>query len=90
MFQTIALLLSSLLGAVSLADVLVVSATPDEALRREWKEHDIAEYVKLICGQEMGSKKEHLKYGAGGKYDADKVLMIVDFPTPDEPRSATV
>ena len=62
------------------ADMMVVSATPNEALEREWKEHDIAQYVRMICGQEMGSKKEHLKYGAGGKYDQAKVLMIGDAP----------
>ena len=63
------------------ADVVVVSATPGDALNREWAEHDIAKYVALICGQEMGSKDEHLKYGAGGgKYAPDHVLMIGDAP----------
>ncbi|MBS3733307.1 MAG: HAD family hydrolase [Phycisphaerae bacterium] len=62
------------------ADVMVVSATPNEALEREWAEHDIARYTSMICGQEMGKKSEHLRYGAGGKYDADKVLMIGDAP----------
>ncbi len=62
------------------ADIMVVSATPNEALEREWDEHDIARFTRMICGQEMGSKKEHLQYGAGGKYDAGKVLMIGDAP----------
>ena len=62
------------------ADVIVCSATPNEALEREWKEHDISQYVKLICGQEMGKKKEHLGYAAVGKYDLDKILMIGDAP----------
>ena len=62
------------------ADIMVVSATPNEALDREWKEHDIARYVRMICGQEMGNKKEHLRYGAGNKYDVGKVLMIGDAP----------
>jgi len=62
------------------ADLMVVSATPNEALQREWEEHDIAGYVRMICGQEMGSKKEHIQYGAGGKYDKNKVLMIGDAP----------
>jgi len=62
------------------ADVMVVSATPSEALEREWAEHDIARYAGMICGQEMGRKAEHLRYGASGKYDADKVLMIGDAP----------
>ncbi len=62
------------------ADMIVVSATPKEALEREWQEHDISQFVGMICGQEMGSKKEHLKYAACGKYDPDKILMIGDAP----------
>jgi phosphoglycolate phosphatase-like HAD superfamily hydrolase len=62
------------------ADIMVVSATPGEALRREWNEHDIAKYTKMICGQEMGSKKEHIQYGAVGKYDGEKILMVGDAP----------
>ncbi len=42
------------------ADMLVVSATPNEALEAGWDEHDIAKYVAAICGQEIGSKKETL------------------------------
>ena len=34
----------------------------------------------MICGQEHGTKTEHLKYTTAGKYDADKVLMIGDAP----------
>jgi len=62
------------------ADIICVSATPGEALEREWQEHDIAKYAAVICGQEMGSKKEHLKLAAGGKYEKDCVLMIGDAP----------
>jgi phosphoglycolate phosphatase-like HAD superfamily hydrolase len=64
----------------SLADVIVVSATPDEALRREWEEHDIAKYVEIIAGQEMGTKTQHLEYATKGKYDKNHVLMIGDAP----------
>jgi phosphoglycolate phosphatase-like HAD superfamily hydrolase len=63
-----------------LADVMVVSATPYEALEREWAEHDIASYAAMVCGQEMGSKAEHLKYGAVGKYAPDHILMVGDAP----------
>ena len=62
------------------ADVMVVSATPNEALEREWAEHGIARYAGMICGQEMGKKAEHIKHGAGGRYDADKILMVGDAP----------
>jgi len=60
------------------ADLLVVSATPGEALKREWEEHDLAWYVAAICGQEVGSKKEILAVAA--KYSPDHVLMIGDAP----------
>ncbi|MDG3003013.1 HAD family hydrolase [Paludisphaera mucosa] len=62
------------------ADVMVVSATPGEALDREWEENGIKRHVGLIAGQELGSKKEHLALAAVGKYDADKILMIGDAP----------
>ncbi len=60
------------------ADMLVVSATPGEALEREWEEHDLARHVAAICGQEVGSKKEIL--GQAAKHPADHVLMIGDAP----------
>ena len=62
------------------ADMIVVSQTPTEALTREWQEHDIDQYVEIIVGQEMGTKTEHIKYAAGGKYPEDKILMIGDAP----------
>ena len=62
------------------ADVVVVSATPTEALIREWEEHDIAGYARVIAGQEMGSKKQHLALAAKGKYAPDHILMIGDAP----------
>jgi len=62
------------------ADLIVVSQTPGEALVREWEEHHIQNYVKVICGQEYGTKAEHLKYAAKGKYRDDKILMIGDAP----------
>ena len=70
----------SLEALVAHADMIVVSATPGEALRREWEEHDIAKHAAVIAGQEMGSKSEHLKLAAAGKYPAGHVLMIGDAP----------
>ena len=63
-----------------LADVIVVSGTPNEALKREWEEHDIAKYVEVIAGQEMGSKAQHLEYATKGRYDKEHVLMVGDAP----------
>jgi phosphoglycolate phosphatase-like HAD superfamily hydrolase len=62
------------------ADIMCVSATPGEALKREWQEHDLAKYTVVIAGQEMGSKKEHLQHAAAGKYNGDHILMVGDAP----------
>ncbi|MBK7629510.1 MAG: HAD family hydrolase [Ignavibacteriales bacterium] len=62
------------------ADLIVVSQTPGEALTREWEEHNIQDYVRVIAGQEYGTKTEHLKYAAKGKYSDKKILMIGDAP----------
>ncbi|MBN2474080.1 MAG: HAD family hydrolase [Pirellulales bacterium] len=60
------------------ADVIVVSATPQEALVREWDEHDLTQYVEAICGQEIGTKQESL--AAAAKYPPAHTLMIGDAP----------
>jgi phosphoglycolate phosphatase-like HAD superfamily hydrolase len=62
------------------ADMIVVSATPLEALTREWQEHGIAKYVRVIAGQEMGSKAQHLALAAEPKYESAYILMIGDAP----------
>jgi phosphoglycolate phosphatase-like HAD superfamily hydrolase len=62
------------------ADMLVVSATPGEALVREWEEHNIARYAQVIAGQEMGTKAQHLRLATKGKVDPDHILMIGDAP----------
>lgn len=62
------------------ADMVVVSQTPLEALTREWEEHGIAEYARVIAGQEMGTKTAHLRYATAGKYAPEHILMIGDAP----------
>ena len=62
------------------ADVIVVSQTPTDALEREWAEHDIAGHARLIAGQELGTKTDHLRLASGGKYAPRHVLMIGDAP----------
>ena len=70
----------SLVKMGQLADVVVVSQTPLEALVREWEEHDIDRYARLIAGQELGTKSEHIAFAAGGKYPKEKMLMVGDAP----------
>lgn len=62
----------------NMADTIVVSATPREALMKEWEEHNIAQYVTMIAGQEMGTKIEQLSLASVGKYEKNRVLMIGD------------
>ena len=60
------------------ADLMVVSATPQEALERQWAEHDLSQYLIAVCGQELGTKKDFL--GTASKYPAGRALMIDDAP----------
>ncbi len=62
------------------ADMIVVSQTPNEALEREWEEHGIDRYVRVIAGQEMGKKSEHIALATRGQYAPDHMLMIGDAP----------
>ncbi len=63
-----------------LADAMCISQTPADALKREWAEHRIDKHVKIIAGQEMGTKTEHIKFAAKDKYAPEKILMIGDAP----------
>jgi phosphoglycolate phosphatase-like HAD superfamily hydrolase len=62
------------------ADLMVVSHTPCDTLKREWKEHGIDQFVMYIAGQECGSKTEHIRCASEGKYPPDHILMIGDSP----------
>lgn len=61
---------------VNHADLLVVSATPTAALEAEWQEHELAGFVRKICGQELGTKKDLLTIAS--HYAADHALMVGD------------
>ena len=62
------------------ADVIVVSGTPIQALRREWQEHGLEPYVDFIAGQEAGRKRDHLICATDGKYAEGNVLLVGDAP----------
>lgn len=69
-----------LAAASVLTDLMVVSATPQDALVREWTEHDLAGFMDLIAGQEAGTKARHLELAAKGKYADDHILLVGDAP----------
>ncbi|MCF0237041.1 MAG: HAD family hydrolase [Sphaerochaetaceae bacterium] len=60
------------------ADIVIVSATPFEALNRELVACGIVPYVRFLASQEVGTKAECIKYAMEGKYDPDHVLKIGD------------
>lgn len=60
------------------ADIIVVSQTPVEALQREWAEHQIAQYVDFIAGQEAGTKTEQIKFATNLRYAPERLLVIGD------------
>jgi phosphoglycolate phosphatase-like HAD superfamily hydrolase len=62
------------------ADIVIVSATPHEAIVREWGAQGLLEHITVVAGQELGTKKECIRKAMTGKYSPDKVLMVGDAP----------
>lgn len=62
------------------ADIVVLSATPFEALVREWSQSNLTDYIDGIAGQEAGTKADLLQAVICKGYTPDCVLMIGDAP----------
>jgi phosphoglycolate phosphatase-like HAD superfamily hydrolase len=62
------------------ADIVVISSANGEALNKEWNEHDLASFLRVLAGQEMGSKAACIGYTKEGRYDNKHVLMVGDAP----------
>jgi phosphoglycolate phosphatase-like HAD superfamily hydrolase len=60
------------------SDRVVISQTPEVALRREWQQHGLDRLVPCLAGQEQGSKAQQLQRANGGRYAPARVLMIGD------------
>jgi len=71
---------ASLEKVAARADIAVLSSASQEALEQEWTEHQIAQYVTVIAGQEMGNKIDQIRYATEGKYEKNHVLMVGDTP----------
>ena len=63
------------------ADVVVVSATPHDALVRELTAVGIAPLMTAIAGQELGTKSQCIAKAKAHGYEADHVLKIGDAPS---------
>ncbi|TDO93945.1 phosphoglycolate phosphatase-like HAD superfamily hydrolase [Halanaerobium saccharolyticum] len=62
------------------ADLAVVSSANQEALLDEWESYDLKQYVKVILGQEAGTKADNIKDLKAKGYENNKILMIGDAP----------
>lgn len=69
----------SLAKLASQADIAIVSATPREALAREWREHDLMRFVRKLCAQEDGTKTQCI-HALAQHYSPEDILMIGDAP----------
>ena len=65
--------------AAPLADLHVVSSTPVAALESEWSQHGLRPLVRFVCGKDLGTKAQHLRWATEGKGYARR-LMIGDAP----------
>ena len=71
---------SGLEGIGKVADVAVVSSANGEALDSEWNRHDLAKHLKVLLGQEAGTKQYCISELKKQGYDIDKILMVGDAP----------
>jgi len=62
------------------SDAIVISQTQAEALLKDWYRDDLAKYVSVIAGPELGSKIDHFTMAAVNRYPSNAILMIGDAP----------
>jgi phosphoglycolate phosphatase-like HAD superfamily hydrolase len=62
------------------SDAIVISQTQAGALLKDWYRDDLAKYVSVIAGPELGSKIDHFTLSAVNRYPANAILMIGDAP----------
>jgi phosphoglycolate phosphatase-like HAD superfamily hydrolase len=62
----------------AVSDAIVVSQTPEAALVIEWRKHGLDGLVRVLAGQELGGKAEHIRLATAGRYVPDRVLLIGD------------
>lgn len=62
------------------ADVAVVSSANGEALENEWREHELDQHIKILLGQEAGTKAECIRSLLTKGYELDNSLMVGDSP----------
>jgi phosphoglycolate phosphatase-like HAD superfamily hydrolase len=64
----------------TLADVAIVSSANGGAVMEEWTRHELAPSVKVMLGQEAGTKAACIEGLKEKNFSADNVLMVGDAP----------
>lgn len=64
----------------SVADVAIVSSANGGAVIVEWTRHELAPFVKVMLGQEAGTKATCIANLKKNNYYEDEVLMVGDAP----------
>jgi phosphoglycolate phosphatase-like HAD superfamily hydrolase len=62
------------------SDAIVISQTQAVALLKDWYRDDLARYVSVIAGPELGGKIDHFTMAAVNRYASNAILMIGDAP----------
>ncbi len=62
------------------SDAIVISQTQAVALLKDWYRDNLAQYISVIAGPELGSKIDHFTLSAVNRYPARAILMIGDAP----------
>lgn len=62
------------------SDAIVISQTQAIALLKDWYRDNLAKYVSVIAGPELGSKIDHFNMAAVNRYPSNAILMIGDAP----------
>ena len=70
----------SLEEAKTFANTMIVSATPAEALRKEWGQAGLLSSIDVIAGQEVGPKKQQIAAALQGGFAPERALLIGDAP----------
>lgn len=63
-----------------IVDISVVSSANGEALKDEWSRNKLVEYLRILLGQEAGTKQHCIAELKKKGYDTDKILMVGDAP----------
>lgn len=64
----------------TLADIAIVSSANGGAVMEEWTRHELAPSVKVMLGQEAGTKAACIAGLKENKFYSDNVLMVGDAP----------